>query len=262
MAGEASEGRLERFLAHLGALAGRRLRKGRWIWNALAGDQADRLRAERAMGAELARALRDRMGLTDDMVARRRVRRIGERLAERVDRPGRRFDVLVVRADEINAFALPGGFVFVHEPLVGAVESDDALAFVIGHEMAHVLHEDALQRVVGDATLSAAIRALGARGAVGSALGSAAARLLQSAYSRDREADADVKGLRIALAGGYRPQGAAEFFGLLESAQTHPAGLGAYFASHPEPSHRRALVQRHADLGPSPPRPAPRDARR
>jgi predicted Zn-dependent protease len=202
------------------------------------------------MGVELARALRDRMGLSEDAAGRRRVGRIAERLADRVPRPGRRFDVLVVRAEEVNAFALPGGFVFVNEPLVRASGSDDALAFVIGHEMAHVLHEDALQRVVGDATLSTAIRALGARGAVGSALGSAAARLLQSAYSRDREIEADAKGLRIARAAGFRAEGALEFLALLSGQSAGGEGLGTYLASHPDPSRRVELLRRRAGLGP------------
>jgi predicted Zn-dependent protease len=150
----------------------------------------------------------------------------------------------------INAFALPGGHVFVGTGLLDQIKSEDELAFVLGHEIEHVDRYHAVERVQVEAKLRQVdLEAIGQ-------LASIPISLWQAGYSKDEEFEADREGLRLAVANGYSAQGAVN---LLERwvqlhreyvihAETPPdelsqlavEGLAGYFRSHPLPSERLA----------------------
>lgn len=150
----------------------------------------------------------------------------------------------------INAFALPGGQVFVGTGLLDQLRSEDELAFVLGHEIEHVDHYHAVERV----QVEAKFRHLDLD--VVGQLASIPMSLWQAGYSKDEEFEADREGLRIAVAAGYSARGTVN---LLERwaqlhreyvihAETPPdelsqlaiEGLAGYFRSHPLPSERLA----------------------
>jgi len=150
----------------------------------------------------------------------------------------------------VNAFALPGGHIFVGTGLLDRLKSEDELAFVLGHEIEHVDHYHSVERVQVEAKLRHLDLDI-----VGQ-LASLPISLWQAGYSKDEEFEADREGLRIAVASGYSAQGAVN---LLERwvqlnreyvihAETPPdelsqlaiEGLEGYFRSHPLPSERLA----------------------
>jgi predicted Zn-dependent protease len=173
---------------------------------------------------------------------------------------------LIASADLINAFALPGGHVFVGQGLLDQMTSEDELAFVLGHEIEHIDHYHAVERVQIEAQLNHLNLDLLAE------IAQIPVSLWQAGYSKEEEFEADREGLRIANAAGYSAQGAVN---LLERwvhlhdeyvthAETPPEalsklaidGLSGYFRTHPLPSERLAparevIAQDHLPLSKS-----------
>jgi predicted Zn-dependent protease len=155
---------------------------------------------------------------------------------------------LIADPDLINAFALPGGHVFIGMGLLGQMTSEDELAFVLGHELEHIDHYHAVERV----QIEARLRNLNLD--VVAAIAQIPMSLWQAGYSKEQEFEADREGLRLSVAAGYSPQGAVEMLTRLadlhreyvihagtpvdELSQVAIEGLTGYFRSHPLPSER------------------------
>jgi predicted Zn-dependent protease len=155
---------------------------------------------------------------------------------------------LIPSTDLINAFALPGGHVFIGQGLLDQMTSEDELAFVLGHEIEHIDHYHAVERVQIEAQLKNLNLDIVA------AIAQIPMSLWQVGYSKDQEFEADREGLRIAAAAGYSPRGAVNMmvrFGKLdreyvmraetpagELSQLAIDGLSGYFRTHPLPSER------------------------
>jgi predicted Zn-dependent protease len=160
---------------------------------------------------------------------------------------------LVPDTNLINAFALPGGHVFVGQGLLDRMTSEDELAFVLGHEIEHIDHYHAVERVQVEAQLK------NLNLDIVSGLAEIPISLWQAGYSKDEEMEADREGLRLSAAAGYSAKGAVE---MLERwtklrneyvihAETPTEELGqlavdsltGYFRSHPLPSERLARAK-------------------
>jgi len=238
------------WMRKLGKLAGPGVRKGKWLWTSLTGTTKEALRAEYDVGRDMAQEVRRQLGTDDDAETVRLVQDIGRRLAGCVTEEDRTFEVSLVRGEQPNAFALPGGFVFVTRPLVELCERREAeLAFVVAHEMAHVIRGHALDRVLSDSATAAASRAIAARSGLGAWVRHVGVRYLTGAYSRDRELAADELGTRLADAAGYGREGAVRLLERLDrlraEGMAETLGLGQYFASHP-PTEERIKAVKHA----------------
>jgi predicted Zn-dependent protease len=170
------------------------------------------------------------MGLLGDPKLDAYVTRIGERLLRGVPRQGFRYRFAVVDQIEPNAFALPGGYVFVSRGLLALLNTEDELANVIGHEITH-----------------AASRHAAARQAMAGAQNPLAMPWLRAAnmaaYSRDMERDADRGGQLLAASAGYDPMGMSTFLGRLGQAsrlESGPRGP-SFFDSHPGSVERASV---------------------
>jgi predicted Zn-dependent protease len=151
----------------------------------------------------------------------------------------------VILAEEANAMALPGGFLFVSHSLVDLCERRrEELAFVLGHEMAHVLLGHAWDRMINQSALRAASVIVTRAGPLGPWLRQNGLQLLQSAHARDCEFEADQEGQRLAVHAGYDPGGGARLFQRLEGFGDDRLGLGQYFASHPPAAERKAKLEK------------------
>ena len=160
----------------------------------------------------------------------------------------------VVQQKEINAFALPGGPIFVNIGTIEAADNEAELAGVMAHEMSHVYMQHSAKQAGKTSTLQGLAGILGAV-LPGNAAGNIArlgiqlgAGTLSLKYSRSDEAQADAVGAIIAYRAGYNPKGMADFFQKLEA----QGGSGPQFLSdHPNPGNREASIEKEIQNWPS-----------
>jgi predicted Zn-dependent protease len=222
------------FFYELGRLAGPSVRKAKWVLRSLTGTEAEAIQAEYEAGRDLAAALAREVEIDSDAELGQLLGELGNRLAGRVTNKQRRFQFAALRTADPNAFALPGGFVFVTRPLVELCNRDRAeLAFILGHEMGHVIRKHAIDRMLANTVVSAAVRAAPVAGFVRSQIGQVVMQLLEQGYSQDQELDADVLGVRLARSAGFDGTAAVRMLTRLKQVCAQPPGPFAYFSSHP-----------------------------
>lgn len=185
---------------------------------------------EIAIGLQAAPAMAQRYGgLSSDLQARQRVDRVCHDLVEKTEARRSPYDFdchVLADRQTVNAFALPGGQVFVTTGLIERAPSDGELAGVLGHEIAHVLGRHSTERIsearitpglTGAAVLASydpANPASRRNAAVATLIG----RLIDLRFGPKEEAEADRLGARLASEAGYDPRGAAQAMRLLEMA--------------------------------------------
>jgi predicted Zn-dependent protease len=151
------------------------------------------------------------------------------------------FQFVVVESEEVNAFALPGGFVTVNMGLLEAAETGEEVAAVIGHEMTHVTARHGTRRVLRQIG-GFAVVAMIFGGTDFETIAFAAEGLAQQAYSRDQERESDDGGRALLMAAGIDPIGMATFFERLEQMYAEmPEGMRSSMAlvsTHPDPGER------------------------
>ncbi len=179
--------------------------------------------------------------------------RLGKRLAAKA--PGEEFpyQFKAVNDSAINAFALPGGFMYVNRGAMEAANTEAQLAGVMAHEISHV----ALRHGTNQATKANFTQGLlgilgatvgsGSVGAVAAQLGAGFfANSVLLKYSRDAETQADVMGTQILYDSGYDPRGVAQFFEIIEG-QSKGGRPPEFFSSHPNPGNRIERVNREIE---------------
>lgn len=157
----------------------------------------------------------------------------------------------VVPQKEINAFALPGGPIFVNLGTINAADNEAELVGVMAHEMSHIYMQHSMKAARSRSTPSALAGLLGGiLGAYGGPIGSLASLGVQIGagavlmkYSRQDEAQADAVGAIIMYKAGYNPQAMADFFRKLEQ-QGGGSGGPQFLSDHPNPGNREAAIQK------------------
>jgi predicted Zn-dependent protease len=216
----------------LGGRSRKPFRQAKWMWSWLAGTEAEAIQAEYEYGRECARQFAAQFPGKAPREKQEVVAAVGSRLAEAVKDRRREFRFTLVRASVSNAYALPGGFVFITEPLLDLCAQDrDELAFLLGHEMGHVLRGHAKSQLTAGAFLQAVTARLAGAGLM-------LRQLLNKGYSRELELEADGEGARLAAAAGFDPRAAARALGRLAGVSSDNAGLTEYFSSHPALAER------------------------
>jgi predicted Zn-dependent protease len=200
------------------------------------------------MGRQGAAEVTAAIGVYPNATLQGYVSRIGLALAATTERPGLPWAFQVVDDASINAFALPGGFIFVTRGLLAHMTNEAELASVLGHESGHVSARHSVQQM---SRQQVAAIGLG----VGSVLSPAIARYGQIAgaglglmflkYGRDDETQSDQLGFRYALAGGYDTREMISVFEMLQRAEQLGGGgrLPEWQSTHPNPGNRIAAVQ-------------------
>ncbi len=200
------------------------------------------------MGRRIAESIERNPDITldPDPLMTERVERIGKRLASVSDRKEVSYTFAVVDMDEVNAFALPGGYIFIFKGLVEKVDTDDELASVMAHEMAHVVARHSVKRLqggVGYNILRILMVVTGAGMQDARRINSAFGQLIMS-YSREDEALADRIAIKYLKKAGFDPMAMLSFLKKLQ--QVHREGpIRPYssYRSHPHIADRIRMVK-------------------
>ncbi len=225
---------------NLGKMLGPKVRKGKWVWKSLTASTDDSIVAEREVGLDIASSIKRTMTFAPAK-EQKLACHSGRKLAKKIANKKMKFNFFVYIDQSPNAFAVPGGFVFISSSLLDLYrESQDMAAFVIAHEMGHITRKHAVNRLINSMTVSAVTRALPAKGRIASVIKNTGLKFFQSAYSQSQELEADAFGLKLMTAAGFDPKAAPKALKKLD--QCHQKGERSikdeYFSTHPETSKR------------------------
>jgi beta-barrel assembly-enhancing protease len=201
------------------------------------------------IGRETNKKVRREMPELTDAQVTGYVRDVARRLVRVAPGPKYPYSFSVVNYREINAFALPGGPVWIHRGVLQAATNESQVAGVLAHEIAHIAQRHAADQLTKGVIANLGLGVLGAflgnSGGAGTA--QMAAGLIANGvflkYSRDAERDADTVGLQILTRAGWDGRGMVELFEVLrKEANRDPHTLETYFSSHPAPKDRIAAL--------------------
>jgi hypothetical protein len=206
------------------------------------------LETEIRMGKQYAMQVENSVKLVQDPVVNEYVNRIGQNLVRNSDAKVP-FTIKVIDSDEVNAFALPGGFFYVNSGLILAADEEAELAGVMAHEISHVAARHGMRQMTrANIAQIATIPLIFVGGGIGYGIYEAAGLglpLTFMKFQRNFEAEADYLGLQYMYKTGYDPQAFISFFEKIQAKEKKkPGTISKAFASHPQTPDRIAASQK------------------
>jgi predicted Zn-dependent protease len=210
---------------------------------------------ERRLGENIMREIRRDPSYLDDPEVADYANSLGSRLTARSDAVRQEFEFFVIQDPQINAFALPGGFIGINTGLLLAAQSESEVAGVVGHEVAHVtqrhiarmINQQGQSQLMSLAAMAVALLAARSNSQIGEAavaFGQAGIVQSQLNFTRANEREADRVGLQLLEAAGFDPRGMASFFERLQRAtRVYEGGAPSYLRTHPLTFERIADIQ-------------------
>lgn len=202
--------------------------------------------SEKSMGQKYSEELNTKLPLITDPYVNDYINQLGRKLVENSLQPDMNYQFFVVNDKDINAFALPGGYIYVNRGLLEAAQDESEVAGVLGHEIGHVVGRHSTNQMSKQLLLTGVLMGsaigVGAKsekwGQIVEALGGVGVYLSTMKFSRDHERQADWLGLESMAKAGYDPQGMIDFFKIMDaSSKGKGAGL-AFMNTHPLPTER------------------------
>jgi predicted Zn-dependent protease len=210
------------------------------------------------MGREADQSVTSRMGLYDDPALQEYVRTLGLRLAALSERPRLEWSFKVVDDPVVNAFALPGGYIYITRGILAHLDNEAELAAILGHEIGHITARHSVSQM---SKAQAAQIGLGAVSVATPEYAQLYGGLLETGaglvflkFGRDDERQSDDLGLRYMTAAGYDSREMADVFDMLERVGNAAGGgrLPAWASTHPAPENRRERsLSKLAEMGQS-----------
>jgi beta-barrel assembly-enhancing protease len=214
---------------------------------------APTVQEEVQMGRQYAAEINRQLPIVQDAAVHRYINQLGSQIAQVADPRGIQYTFYVVNSHVVNAFAVPGGFIYINRGLIDRAENMSELAGVLGHEIGHVVARHGIDQMVRmqRAELGANLafillgRPPGGAEQVGLQLGAGA---YFARHSREAEREADDLAIQYLVRAGINPNGVVTFFQkLLQEQQRQPSAVEQWFATHPLTQERvestRAAVQ-------------------
>ena len=202
--------------------------------------------------------VRQEYGVYDNKALQQYVNEVGQRLGRASHRPNLQYTYVVVDSPEINAFALPGGYIYITRGILSYLNSEAELAAVLGHETGHVTARHSVQQLSASTAANVGASVLqifvpGLRNQAGDSIINLLGNVFLSGYGREHELEADRLGADYLYRTGYDPQAMIKVVGVLKNQETfdaevaksegrQPRAYHAVFASHPDNDTRLQQV--------------------
>jgi len=191
------------------------------------------------MGTDYAQQINNELPIVKDPEVARYINVLGDSIARLADDRSLDWQFFVVNAPEVNAFAVPGGYIYVNRGLIERAQRLDQLAGVLGHEIAHVTQRHSVQQMekaqganVG-VTLACVLTSVCNNQIAGAAINIGGSAVFAK-FSRNDEAEADFEGVKNVVRAGLDPRGVPDMFRiLLDERQRSPSSVSSWFATHP-----------------------------
>jgi predicted Zn-dependent protease len=218
---------------------------------------------EKKLGKKVLLEIQKEADFVSDLNVQAYVERIGYSLVDQLGPTPFEFKFYVVNTLDPNAFAIPGGYIFVTTGLIVLADNEQEIAGVLAHEISHVTQRHVAQMIekskrLNLATLAAMLAGIIAgRGGAGTAaavsMAQATAGALTLKYTREMETDADQNGLHLLTKAGYDPGALITFFNKLQKVSLAMApNIPAYLLTHPATENRISLLENLLQMGPKP----------
>lgn len=193
------------------------------------------MKGEKGVGRSVAKQAKKRMELIEDKEVNAYINEIGQKLAKIGGRNEFEYEFFVIPDDSLNAFALPGGKIFIHTGAIAKTKSEAEIAGLIGHELSHVVLSHGFQLVTSGNLVANVTQYIPyAGGTVG--------RILTFDYSRDMERQADRLGTRLLTAGGYAADGLRNLTLTMKKQQKNAPP--AWLSTHPGGAERVSYLEK------------------
>lgn len=208
---------------------------------------------ETAIGKNVQEELLKKQRLSNNFILQERIKRVGKRLVNVSERKDVEYNFYLLEDKELNAMALPGGFIYVNEGLA-KILSDDELAYVIGHEVGHVAGRHIVKKLQANMTyqliltiaLAGSGNSLEGEAAVDVARGADTVyNLISLGYSRKDEYEADKFGARYSRSAGYNPYAALSALEKIKQEEGPDWKVLGYYRSHPYADDRIAALKKY-----------------
>lgn len=202
------------------------------------------------IGREAQAQIRRDVPTVSDGTVNQYIDSIGARLVRRASGPKYPYSFDVANYREINAFALPGGPVWLHRGAIAAATNESQVAGVLAHEIAHIAQRHAASQMSKGIVANGLLALLGKvvgndrGGQIAQVAGGLAAQGYMLKFSRDDEREADEVGAQIMKRAGWNPSGMVEFMQILRAqAGRDPGSVQTFLSSHPAPGERVTRLQ-------------------
>jgi predicted Zn-dependent protease len=198
---------------------------------------------ERQIGEEVSTKVRARFGVVQDAAVHKYLTLVGMTVAQQSSRPQLAWTFIVLDTDGVNAFAAPGGFVHITRGALALIDSEAELAAVLGHEIGHITQKHTINAIRKSNAVRLGTEAAASRSAIVSQVASAAySNVLENAYDRGDENDADRLSVELTQKAGYRAGTLGDFLMRLAERNKTTSARNGLFASHPETKDRMARI--------------------
>ena len=230
---------MEKFFINLGRKLGTTVNRGKWYYKLLFGSEDEAIEAEHVLGKALAANISQEMKIAGDPIRQELLDEVGGKLVAKVVNKKRKFKFQIFKTNDINAFALPGGFIFVTHALLDKIELNrDETAYILAHEIMHVVLKHPINRILTNYSTQIISNIFVKGGAVGLMAKQLIGSLLQSTYSQDNEFEADNYAVRLMKSAGFDPQASKLVLAKLAANSSKDIPVYNYFLSHPTIAER------------------------
>ena len=211
------------------------------------------------MGAQYAQQINQQLPIVRDPEVNRYINVLGDSIARVTSRSDLEWRFFIVDSPEVNAFAVPGGFIYMNRGLIERAQNMAQVAGVLGHEIGHVTGRHSIKQMQQQQKAGIGVNLLCiltpsvCQSQVAGAAISLGANAAFAKFSRQDEADADTRGVQYVTRAGIDPRGIPQMFRiLLNEREQRPGGVAAWFATHPLEESRIDATQRQIEKSVAP----------